>query len=242
MCITGWALGANVFLEVPDTLMDLLVGLEGVDELFCKGNPLPEFDYHCPLMSLPLAFKTGLNSIPGVDPYLFSNKERREYWFRQLGKKTKQRVGLVWSGSTGHKSDRCRSLTLAELIKYLPENIEFVSLQKEVREADREVLAGSPVKHYGERINDFSDTAALCDLMDMVVSVDTSVAHLAGALGVNAWILLAYSPDWRWLMDRDDSPWYPSVKLYRQGRQRQWGPVLRKVSDDLIGLGEVMSR
>jgi ADP-heptose:LPS heptosyltransferase len=212
--------------EVQKPLIELLKDLEGVDVLLEQGKQLPNFDYQCPLLSLPLAFKTELNSIPSPTPYLQSNAEKIMVWNQRLGEKSKPRIGLVWSGSTIHKNDHNRSLTLTDVLKHLPPNFEYVSLQKEVREGDKDALIKSTIKHFGDQLVDFTDTAALCDLMDIVISVDTSVAHLAGALGKTTWILLPYMPDWRWLLDRDDSPWYASVKLYRQGEDRQYAPVL----------------
>ncbi len=228
------AKGARVVMAVPPALLLLLEGLEGVDEWVIDGQALPAFDYHCPLMSLPLAFKTELNTMPSPNAYLQADANKCNTWAQRLGEKTKPRVGLVWSGSTIHKNDRNRSMRLQEVLQHLPAGCEYVSLQKEVREADREVLASSGVRHYGDALVDFTDTAALCELMDVVVSVDTSVAHLAGALGKVTWLLLPYVPDWRWLLDRDDSPWYASMKLYRQGADRQWAAVLQQVAADLV--------
>ena len=231
-------LGARVLLEVPQFLMELLDNFEGVDVLLEKGKQLADFDYQCPLLSLPLAFKTDLNSIPSPTPYLQSNAEKIMVWNQRLGAKSKHRIGLVWSGSTIHTNDHNRSLALADLINYLPPNFEYVSLQKEVRDSDKDVLANTDIKNYSQQLIDFTDTAALCDLMDMVISVDTSVAHLAAALGKPTWIILPYKPDWRWMLDREDSPWYESVKLYRQGEDRQWEPVLERVATDLIELNK----
>jgi tetratricopeptide (TPR) repeat protein len=230
-------LGATVVLEVPPSLMGLLAGLPGVDVLLEADQALPAFDYHCPLMSLPLAFKTDLTNIPHPAAYLHSTPSKREAWSQRLGPKTKPRVGLVWSGNTEHKNDHNRSLPLAELLQHLPDTFEYVSLQKEVRPSDQEALAASKLRHFGEALEDFTDTAALCDCVDVVVSVDTSVAHLAGALGRPTWVLLPHAPDWRWLLDREDSPWYACVKLYRQGEDRQWAGVLGRVARDL---GEVL--
>jgi hypothetical protein len=143
-------------------------------------------------------------------------------------------VGLVWSGNPAHKKDHNRSIPLAELINRLPDSFEYVCLQKELRQADAELLGNSGIRHFGADLKDFTDTAALCDLMDTVISVDTSVAHLAGALGKPTWVLLPFVPDWRWLLERDDSPWYASVKLYRQAEDRQWAPVLGQVVNDLL--------
>jgi tetratricopeptide (TPR) repeat protein len=226
-------LGARVVLEVPKALMGLLNGVEWVDELIEVGKFQGVFDYHCPLLSLPLAFNTELNSIPSPVPYLTSSHEKYQEWSKRLGTKNLLRIGLVWSGSTTHKNDHNRSLTLEQLLPYLPQDYEYLSLQKEVRDEDKLLLKSSAIKHYGDQLEDFSDTAALCDLVDLVISVDTSVAHLAGAIGKCTWVLLPYAPDWRWLLDTLDSPWYESLKLYRQDSGRQWRSVLKRVSQDL---------
>ncbi|WP_233202749.1 tetratricopeptide repeat protein, partial [Limnohabitans sp. JirII-31] len=228
------ALGAHVVMESPTALVPLLQGLEGVDELVARGQALPAFDYHCPLLSLPLAFKTELSTIPSSEPYLRSDKAKVKQWRAKLGRKTKPRVGLVWSGSTGHTNDHNRSFKLEELLPYLPDGFEYVCLQKEIREVDQEMLQQSSIQYFGDELENFADTAALCELMDVVISVDTSVAHLSGALGKPTWVLLSYSPDWRWLLDREDSPWYGSVKLYRQDADRTWSSVLHRVSRSLL--------
>lgn len=227
------SLGATVLLEVPQPLMGLLAGLPGVDVLIESGQPLPAFDYHCPLMSLPLAFKTDLTNIPYPTAYLQSNTSKLEAWSQRLGARTKPLVGLVWSGSTEHKNDHNRSLPLAELLQHLPDTFEYVSLQKEVRQSDQEALTASKLLHFCDELKDFTDTTALCACMDVVVSVDTSVAHLAGAMGKPTCVLLPYVPDWRWLLDREDSPWYASVKLYRQGEDRQWSAVLARLASEI---------
>jgi tetratricopeptide (TPR) repeat protein len=235
------ALGARVLLEVPRALMDLLSELDGVDELLAKGDPLPTFDYQCPLMSLPLAFKTELHTIPGRNPYLFAADDKLALWSSRLGEKKELRVGLVWSGSATNANDQKRSLILRDLLPYLPKGCEYVSLQQEVRQVDKGALAGSAIRHFGDHLKDFSDTAALCDLMDVVVSVDTSVAHLAGALGKATWVLLPYVPDFRWLQDRNDSPWYQDVNLIRQDATRQWVPVLARMESILVQFAHNLS-
>ena len=229
-------LGARVLLEAPKPLIGLLHSLEGIDVLIEKGTPLPDFDFQCPLMSLPLAFKTELASIPSPQPYLKSSAEKLQVWRERLGEKSKSRIGLVWSGNKNHKNDHKRSLLLADVQPHLPKNFEYISLQKEVREVDKQTLDKSPIRSYGESLHDFSDTAALCDLMDLVISVDTSVAHLAGSLGKTTWIVLPRIPDWRWLLERHDSPWYESVTLFRQGKDRQYAPVLEQVAESLLKL------
>jgi hypothetical protein len=227
-------LGAKVILEVQPPLVGLLKNLEGISQVVAQGDTLPAFDFQCPLLSLPLAFKTELDNIPPVLQELTSARERVTKWKTKLGEKTKPRIGLVWSGSTTHKNDHNRSLALHQILPHLPSNIEYVCLQKEMRDADKKILAQqTKIKYFGEALADFTDTAALCELMDVVISVDTSVAHLAGTLGKLTWILLPFRPDWRWLTDRDDSPWYPSVKLYRQSKIGDWDNVLRKIENNL---------
>lgn len=229
--------GARVIAQIPASLLELLKGVEGVSDWIVKGDPKPDVDYYCPLLSLPLAFKTNVSTIPCKQSYLRSDRDKVEQWHQTLGAKRQPRVGIVWSGAKEHKKDRYRSLELSMLLDYLPGGIEYVSLQKEVRDQDAGmIMAQSNLRHFGSELHDFSDTAALCELMDLVISVDTSVAHLSGALGRPTWILLPYVPDWRWLLDREDSPWYASVKLYRQTEDRQWAGVLERIRSDLRGV------
>jgi tetratricopeptide (TPR) repeat protein len=227
-------LGAKVILEVQRPLVNLLKDLSGVSQIIGEGDALPTFEYRCPLMSLPFAFKTEMNTIPSASKIITCNNAMHSKWQTKLGEKTKPRVGLVWCGNKDHKNDHNRSLILSELLPHLPTNIDYICLQKELRDIDKLVLEkNSPIQFYGETIEDFTDTAALCDLMDIVISVDTCVAHLAGTQGKQTWILLPYSPDWRWLLDRDDSPWYSSVKLYRQEKIADWHGVFENLRRDL---------
>lgn len=229
--------GGKVLLEVQPPLRSLLQGLPGVHQLLSPGEPAPAFDLQCPLLSLPLAFNTRLDSVPAATPYLRASAAKIAQWQGSLGPRTRPRVGLVWSGSGSHAHDRKRSIVLADFLTLLPEGVQPVSLQKEVREADLPVLQSRPdVIHFGDALADFSDTAALCELVDVVVCVDTSVAHLAGALGRPVWLLLPTNPDWRWLLDRRDSPWYPSARLFRQTVPGHWGEVLQEVRRALPGL------
>ena len=226
------ALGATVLFEVNPLLKILLQSLQGVDVLIQRGELLPEFDYYCALLSLPLAFKTDLNSIPCNIPYLFSHKQRVEKWQVILGEKTLPRIGLVWSGSS---SNPARSIPLSYLSQLFKHPAQFVSLQKELLDRDVNTLATIPnLQHYGSQLQDFADTAALCELMDLVISIDTSVTHLAGAMGKPLWVLLLYNPDWRWLLDRDDNPWYPSARLFRQPIMDDWQTVLDRVNNELF--------
>ena len=193
------------------------------------------------MLSLPRAFKTDVASIPCFNSYLNADPHKVELWSAKLGAKAKPRLGLVWRGNPEHAKDDKRSIALADIVKLLPKGFQYVSLQKELADEDQETLtAHSEIMHFGEELCDFSDTAALCKLMDVVVSVDTSVAHLAGALGTPVWLLLDFSSDWRWLLDRADSPWYPTAKLYRQVIRGDWTHVFQCVKadlEDLCGLG-----
>lgn len=230
-------LGARVILEVPAPLYRLLETIEGPDQVLARGSALPAFDYQCPLLSLPLAFKTDLISIPAPRRYIGSDPRKVAQWQEKLGARTKPRVGLVWSGSMMLKNDN-RSLALADLTTLLSPDYEFVSLQKEVRDADKAALQAHPaIRHFGEALEDFADTAALCELMDVVISVDTSVAHLAGAMGKAVWILLPFVPDWRWLLDRDDSVWYPTARLFRQPVIGDWASGVARVRAELEAAG-----
>jgi hypothetical protein len=142
-------------------------------------------------------------------------------------------VGLVWSGNSNNPIDRQRSIALASWIPHLPPELDYFCLQKDLRDADREALEDSDVFSFDDDLMDFKSTAALCECMDLVLSVDTSLLHLSGALGKRTWLLLPYVPDWRWMRDREDTPWYPSVKLYRQTTRGDWNGVFARVAADL---------
>ncbi len=232
------ARGASVMMEVQPPLVGLLSdSLSGFGaRVLARGEALPDFDLHCPMMSLPLAFGTELATIPAAPSYLRAAPGRIAQWNTLLGPAARLRVGLAWSGNPTHKNDHNRSIPFDEFARALTPACEFVSLQKEHREADLPLLADSAVRELGALLHDFSDTAALCAAMDVVVTVDTSIAHLAGALGKPVWILLPYAPDWRWLLERSDSPWYPGVRLVRQGYGEEWGAVLARVRADLDAL------
>jgi len=227
------ALGATVLLVVPPSLVPLLKTLDGVGQVLGPDESVSDFDYYCPLMSLPLAFHTTLDTIPAPCAYLHTNGNRMEFWEAKLPHTGRKRVGIAWSGSATNKS---RSLPLAELIQHLPRHLEYVCIQKDVTDSERCILAEQNMHCFDQDIADFSDTAALCGLMDLVISIDTSAAHLAGAMGKPIWVLLPHLPDWRWLLDRSDSPWYPSMRVYRQEEMGAWHPVLQRVNHALIQL------
>ncbi|WP_241302993.1 tetratricopeptide repeat protein [Burkholderia stabilis] len=230
------ALGARVVLEAPIELKALFATLDGVDVLVARGDPLPPFDLHCPLLSLPLEFRTDLASIPAGAPYLRADPARVEHWRTRLGATDRPRIGLVWAGNPLHLNDRNRSITLADLVPLLDDRYEWISLHKVIRDEDRATLDASAIRFVGDALTDFAETAALTDAMDAVISVDTSVAHLAGALGRPLAVMLPHTPDFRWLLDRDDSPWYPGARLFRQPEGGQWAPVVERIRDALPAL------
>ena len=223
-------LGAQVILEVQTPLVQLLGSLEGPHRVIGAGEPLPEFDLHCALLSLPMALGTTLATLPAQIPYLSADPERIAYWRTRLGQDPRPKIGWVWSGSATHTNDTHRSLRLSRLIDVMPAHWHPVSLQKEARDHDAITLQAHPeIAHFGNELQSFADTAALCCLMDVVVSVDTSVAHLAAALGRPVVLLLPANPDWRWMSGRPDTPWYPNMTLLRQTQLGQWEPVLAQI-------------
>jgi tetratricopeptide (TPR) repeat protein len=231
------ARGARVILEVEESLRELMRPLAGVSSVVAKGNPLPDFDLQCPLLSLPLAFGTQLETIPCATPYLSAPTTKTRIWHDRLGERQKPRIGLVWAGNptTGLAAtpiDRQRSIEfdrLAPLFQVI--DCDFYSLQK--GDAAVQQLRKSPfqqqVADWTDDLHDFSDTAALMENFDLVITVDTSVAHLAGAIGKPFWLLNRYNTCWRWLFDREDSPWYPTARLFRQDKSRDWTDVIARV-------------
>jgi len=228
------AQGARIILQVESAVRPLLVGIPGVSQCL-STTELPEFDFHCALSDLPLAFGTRLATIPAEVPYLCAPAAAQmRVWEDRLGPHDRLRVGLVWSGNPAHQNDHNRSIALQLLAPMLDCGAQFVSLQKGVRDRDRPFLAGlSNIVDLTKHLTDFTETAALVSCLDLVISVDTSVAHLVGALGRPIWILLPYTPDFRWLLDRDDSPWYPSARLFRQSKSREWLSVVEHVRTNL---------
>jgi Flp pilus assembly protein TadD len=224
------ARGAEVILEVHPELRRLAERMPGVSQVISRGDVVPAFDRHCPLLSLPLAFGTELATIPAATPYLQAGTDVPEWVRREDGK---FRVGLVWAGSPKDKVDRKRSLALPALAPlFAAPGVAFYSLQcgSAAEEARNSALAFA-----GQlpESSDFADTAAAVAHLDLVISADTAVAHLAGALGKPVWVLLPSLADWRWLTDREDSPWYPSARLFRQQTAGDWGPVVDQVADQL---------
>jgi tetratricopeptide (TPR) repeat protein len=238
------ALGARVILEAPRPLVRLLGGLQGVDEVIEHSSSPPPSDCHALLMSLPLAFGATLETIPGDCPYLFADPAETARWEVRLGPRTRPRVGLVWSGGFHDEPalrwvNARRNIALERLAPLAGADVDFISLQKgEPGESELKALkaqgwSGPDIREVMDEVSDFADTAALVQALDLVIAVDTSTAHLAGALGKPVWILNRYDSCWRWLTDRDDSPWYPSLRLFRQARSGDWDAVVARVRAEL---------
>jgi Flp pilus assembly protein TadD len=236
------ARGATVYLEVPPLLKSLAASCAGVAAVFAPGETLPPFDYQCPLMSLPLACKTELATIPGTVPYLAASPAKIAYWQEKLGQKAALRVGLVWAGDPrkhlaagqGVRAiDAQRSIHFDRLLPLMEiPGIEFISLQ--VGDDARRQADGNPrLIDFTDELRDFEDTAALIANLDMAICVDTSVAHLVGAVGKPVWLLNRYNTCWRWLTGREDSPWYPSMRIFRQPSLGDWDSVIADVKQSL---------
>lgn len=223
-------MGGSVTLECHHQLVSLFQSVAGVNSVVPFGETLPKFCYQAPLLSLPLVFKTTLDNIPSKIPYLTTSTEHRDKWSAMTpNHHGTLRIGLVWAGKS--YPDPLRSCRLSDFATLAGKQIiTFYSLQIGA-EAEQAACppAGMSLTNLTGHINDFSDTAALIEQLDLVISIDTATAHLAGALGKPTWLLLPQAPDWRWLLHRNDSPWYPTMRLFRQERNEGWGPVIKRV-------------
>ena len=227
--------GGRVLLECQAPLAPLLETVRGVDQVIPAGSPLPDFDVQAPLLELPQIFGTALATIPAEVPYLAGDPKRVARWRRKIVRPGKRAIGLVWAGNPAHTNDRNRSLPLSCFapLARLP-GVRLFSLQKGPQAA--ELLAppaGLRLRDLGQELADFAETAAAILNLDLVITADTAVAHLAGALARPVWTLLPFAPDWRWLLDRADSPWYPTMRLFRQPRPRDWAAAIEKVREAL---------
>ncbi len=231
------ARGATVLLQAPVGLTALFAGIDGVRAVFAPNEVLPPFDRQCSLMSLPYAFRDEVDRIPAVVPYLTVDAAHVAAWRAQLGPQRRMRIGIAWSGNPRHNIDRNRSIPLALLARLLYRPvIDFHVLQNDVRAADQTVVASLPQVHdHGAALGEFASTAALLSLMDLVLTVDTVFAHLAGALAVPTWVMLPWASDWRWLVGRGDTRWYPTMRLFRQRGKGDWPGVLADVARALDG-------
>jgi tetratricopeptide (TPR) repeat protein len=231
--------GAIVYLEVQSPLKGLMSKQWPSVRVFAPGEALPAFDLHCPLLSLPLAFETQLSTIPRKVPYISAPTDKISYWQHQLKQRDpvarENKIGIVWAGNSKNATDRFRSIPLSELRPLLATpDCRFFVLQKEISTADHSLLKTMPqVVNLSSELEDFSDTAAIISQLDLIISVETAVAHLAGAMGMPTWIPLPVAPSWRWLLEREDSPWYPTVRLFRQIRKGDWSPVVQEMAEAL---------
>ncbi|NJO76237.1 MAG: tetratricopeptide repeat protein, partial [Leptolyngbyaceae cyanobacterium RM1_406_9] len=223
--------GGRVIVECPEALVRLLQTTAGIDQVIPKGAPLPEFHVHAPLLSLPRIFGTTLKTIPAQIPYLKPPASD----FRLEALPDRFKVGIVWAGSPDHRSDRDRSCSLDQFAKLLEvPNVQLYSLQKGPRTADLSQLPNaSAIQDLSPQLKDFADTAAAMMQLDLIITVDTSVGHLAGALGRPVWVLLSFAADWRWMCDRPDSPWYSTLRLFRQPTPGDWDSVLTQTIQTL---------
>jgi hypothetical protein len=225
-------LGGNVILQCQPELHRLVRGQLGIERLFTQSDDPGDFEVQCPLMSLPRKFRTTMEAIPADVPYLTADPARISYWRSRLAElPAGLKVGLVWSGRPTNKDNANRSMPFELFAPFFAiPGVQFVSLQK--GEAAARVKAtplGSRLTDWTDELKDFSETAALLRALDLMITSDTAVVHLAGALGCPTWALLHFAPDWRWFLQRDDSPWYPTMRLFRQTTWRDWPSVMERV-------------
>jgi len=232
------SLGATVVVECQRALVKLLGSCAGIDRLVGAGDDLPSFDFHAPLLSLPGIFRTDLASIPAPVPYLRAAQDLVEQWRVKLMKVDGFRVAMNWRGEAG-KPDSMRRAIPLPLFATLSElsGLRLISVQKDVQDRETKTLDSRSIVNPGPEIDTahgaFMDTAAIMRNVDLVITSDTSVAHLAGALGVPVWVALPFVPDWRWLLDRSDSPWYPTMRLFRQNKRGDWKSVFEEIREAL---------
>lgn len=227
--------GGKVLILCPSGLKHLLQSVHGITRIVGEDEPLPPFDVQLPMLSLPHVLGIELQSIPSQVPYLSAPAEQRSLWRDKLGAETVLKLGLVWAGSSSHANDRNRSVRLSQLmpLTHIP-GIKLFSLQKGEQAAELANLApGISMVDLGSQVQDFAQSAAVVEQLDLVISVDTAMAHLAGALGKRVWTLITWHPEWRWLCDRLDSPWYPTMRLFRQPSAGDWQSVINQVAVEL---------
>lgn len=226
--------GANIILELQRPLLRFDNFLTSICHVVAQGDDLPQFDCYCPLPSLPLYFDTTLENIPSPDGYLQSRPELRLTWAKRLPSSPRLKVGLVWAGSSTHSNDRHRSISFEQFSPFWEcENVQWYSLQLGPHNKDIAGLSAGQMEDLSPWLTDLAETAAALECLDLVISVDTAVAHLAGALGRPCWLLLPFAPDWRWLTEREDSPWYSSLRLFRQRSPGKWSDLLEYVAAEL---------
>ena len=225
------AQGAKVVLEVQPELKSLLSRLDGVTAVVARGEAPPPFDVHCPLGSLPLARKTELPVVPAPIPYLSADHAHLQKWSARIEKLPHPRIALAWAGNPAHDNDRNRSIALSALAPLLAMPASFISIQRDVRSADAAQLAATAqLTHLGGELADLNDTAGVLAMCDLLITVDTAPAHLAGAMGRPVWVLVPFAPDWRWMLDGEITPWYPSARVFRQSALADWNAVIARAA------------
>jgi hypothetical protein len=229
--------GARVVLQINAEQLPFAQRAGGFDEILPRGELPPPFDVHCEMMSLPMAMNLQLQDLPGKIPYLSADPERVRHWQQRLSGTPSPRVALFWSGRPTHFNDAARSMTLADLAPLALPGVTFLSLQKGDKAAQaHQPPAGMQIVPIADETKDFADTAAILEIADLLISVDSSPVHLAGALGRPVWVMLSFVHDWRWLLERSDSPWYPSARLFRQHTPHDWGGVTASIAEELAKL------
>jgi Tfp pilus assembly protein PilF len=230
--------GAKVLVACQPTLVQLVRSCWGVDAAFATGEALPHFDLHVPLPGLPAVFRSTPTDLPAKVPYLFPDADRTERWRRELSADPALKIGIVWQGEPYHRRDFYRSIPLAEFAPLADvAGVRLYSLQKQTgREQLNRVPWAGRVVDLADRLADFTDTAAVMQCLDLVVTCDTAAAHAAGAVGAPVWLALSCVPDWRWLLARDDSPWYPTMRLIRQSENGRWSDVFKRIARDVAAL------
>jgi tetratricopeptide (TPR) repeat protein len=236
--------GCKIILEIETPLMGLMRSISNGIQIVEKDTALPYFDYHCPLMSLPLAFATEIETIPKSDAaYLWVDQNRVKWWKAKLGTKKRPRVGLAWRGNPAHSNDQNRSIPLCNILGELSPDLDWFCLQKDLSsDEERLIKTSTKITHFSDIFTDFADIGALSASLDAILCVDTSIAHLGGALGIPVHVLLPYISDFRWQNEGTSTRWYHSLKLYRQGPDRIWNEPLKNaqaaITEDLLAKNE----
>lgn len=223
----------KIILQVQKPLVDLIKTINDQITVIEEGLESPPYDYHCSLMSLPLAFKTNLNNIPQSIPYLKSNREKLIYWKKILGHKSKLRIGIAWSGNPHQINNDRRSFLLSEIQDSLSDDFEWVSLHNSYHSNELKLLDKLGIKNLQNSSHDFSDTAAICDLIDIVISVDTSLAHLSASLGKKVYLMLPYFPDFRWMTDDKKTPWYDNIEIFKHSKNSTWKELIGDIQNKI---------
>ena len=227
-----FATDVNVLMQCHQQLVDTFRNSNLRCEVFAFGDIVPRFDYHCPLMSLPLAFGTSFENVPSDSPYIFPQADRVAQWNNILGPSKKKRVVICWRGNKNHTNDQNRSIPLEKIIEAFKPCYEWISVQKELLAEERSLLrVHDHIRHFGDEIKTFSDTSAVCHLADITLSVDTSVGHIAGAIGSRVALMVPFCPDWRWNVSGQTTPWYPNHRIIRQMEPGNWDGVISEIGN-----------